>query len=344
MQKSPASFSAKSKKQTSLPSCALVATSLLLLCACEGIQSSLMPRGPQARVIADISWIMFFGAAAILLLVMCLALYAIYRDPGKRLNPSSNKLIIAGGVLLPVVTLSALLAYTVYAMGTLRAQPEASSATRIEVVGNRWWWDVHYLNADGSKISTANEIRIPAGEPVMVMLKTRDVIHSFWVPNLAGKIDLIPGRTNHITLLADAPGMFRGQCAEFCGEQHARMAFHVIAEPPQTFAAWLQQQGNQAVEASGTEIKQGRDAFIQHNCASCHTVRGVGVADKYGPDLTHFGSRRFLAAGTLENNRANLIEFIAHSQRLKPGNRMPDFSHLEAGTLDALAAYLESLE
>ncbi len=332
-----------SKKQTSAVRAVVALMPISLLCGCEGIQSALAPRGPHAQVIADISWVMFAGATAILLLVMVLALYAVFRKTDQRRAPSANALIIAGGIALPVITLSSLLIYTVHAMGELRAQP-ATGIPQIEVIGNRWWWDVHYRAADGRTVASANEIRIPAGQPVAIALRTNDVIHSFWVPNLAGKLDLIPGRTNRITVQANAPGTFRGQCAEYCGAQHARMAFIVIAEPPQQHAAWLQRQLTSAPAATDAVQLRGRKAFIANDCARCHTVRGVATATERGPDLTHVGSRRFIAAGTLDNNHDNLVAFIARSQSIKPRNGMPSFGHLPQDDLHAIATYLQSLE
>lgn len=314
----------------------------LLLCACAGHQSALDPQGPAARSIANISWVMFIGAAAILLLVMVLALLAVFRRHDDARSGGDLRFIVGGGVVFPVVTLTLLLVYGVYQMGDLRAEPPADPV-RIEVVGNRWWWDVHYLDENGGRlVSTANEIRIPAGTPVSVFLRTEDVIHSFWVPNLAGKIDLIPGRRNHVRLQADAPGVFRGQCAEFCGAQHARMAFHVIAESPADFENWLTAQRRPATVPASETVARGREIFVVR-CMECHTVRGVGKAGRPGPDLTHFGSRRTIGAGTLENNRDNLLRWIAHSQAIKPANGMPDFAHLERQELEALVTWLEGL-
>jgi cytochrome c oxidase subunit 2 len=342
MWKTPNHAFSMCKKQTSHALCVPVT---LFLAGCEGIQSTLSPHGPAAQAISNISWVMFIGAALILLLVMTLALYAVYRAPDKRRPISGNMLIAAGGVAFPVITLSALLIYGVIEMRYLRAESD-DAPVDIDVVGNQWWWDVHYRNGDGSQvITTANEIHIPAGVPVKIAVRTRDVIHSFWVPNLAGKIDLIPGRTNHVVLQADQPGIFRGQCAEFCGAQHARMAFIVVAEPADAYQAWLANQRQPAAAPSNDTVLRGRDAFMASGCMNCHTVRGVGTKKEgFGPDLTHVGSRRFLGAATLENNRGNLIEFIARSQTVKPGNRMPSFPDLDEETLDAIATYLESLK
>lgn len=343
MKKRRALIKPESKKQTSHIHNAILPVSLALLCGCEGIQSALAPKGPQAKVIADISWIMFAGATFILLLVMALALYAIFRKAGTDHTTSSNVLIIGGGVIFPVVTLTALVFYTFYAMDTLRAEP-AASEIRIEVIGNRWWWDVHYRAPDGSVVSSANEIHIPAGQNVELLLRTKDVIHSFWVPNLAGKLDLIPGRTNRIIVHADTPGLFRGQCAEFCGAQHAHMAFLVRALPPEEYAAWLVKLRAIPPKPTDGTLLQGREAFVNYDCIRCHTVRGVSPAYERGPDLTHIGSRQYIAAGMLPNTRGNLMSFIAQSQLLKPANRMPSYSNMPQEDLRAIAAYLESLK
>lgn len=331
---------ASSKKRTSRYRYALVAA-VFFLSGCRGIQSTLDPQGPQADEIARIAWVMFWGAGFILLLVMALALATLFRAPSQRRPISASVFIIGGGVALPIITLTALLVYGVDSMRSLRAYHEPPA--QIEVVGNRWWWEVHYRNADGHIITSANEVRIPAGEPVKVLVRTNDVIHSFWVPNLAGKIDLIPGRTNHIVLHANAPGQFRGQCAEFCGAQHARMAFYVIAQAPEAHAAWLAQQQKPAATPADQQSLRGRDIFVAR-CAQCHTVRGVSDVGKRAPDLTHLASRQFIAAGTLNNNRGNLIAFVSRSQEIKPGNGMPSHSDLDDATLQALASYLESLK
>lgn len=312
-----------------------------LLCGCGGMQSALDPRGPEAQSVAAVGWAMFAGAAAILLLVMGLALYAVYGAPERRRRVRSRTFIVAGGVVFPVVTLSALLAYGVVSMRALRAAAPAHAAT-IEVIGHRWWWEVRYHDTGGGMTIGANEIRIPAGQPVNLLLRSRDVIHSFWVPQLAGKLDLVPGRSNRLVLQADQPGVFRGQCAEYCGAQHARMAFHVVAEAPPAHAAWLVRQRQPAAVPAAPQLLRGRDAFRSH-CAACHTVRGSTLARQPGPDLTHVAGRDFLAAGTLPNTRDNLLRYIAHSQEIKPGSGMPSHAHLGEEALHDIVAYLESL-
>lgn len=316
------------------------AAAAVLLCGCEGMQSALDPFGPHAAAIAGIWWAMFWGACAILLLVLGLALYAFVRSPQRRAKTRPNAIILAGGVLLPVVTLSALLAYGVQAMASLRTLTE--EAIEVEVVGNRWWWDIHYLGEDGEVVSSANELRIPAGRPVLVSLRSNDVIHSFWVPSLAGKMDLIPGRTNRLIIQADAPGVYRGQCAEFCGAQHARMALHVIAQPEDDFAVWFERQRAPAARPQDAAQLQGQAEFVQR-CATCHTVRGTSEARAAGPDLTHLAGREFIGAGTLANNRDNLLAFVARAQEIKPGSAMPSHEHLAPEALESIVLYLESL-
>lgn len=316
---------------------------LMLLTGCGGVQSSLAPKGPAAAEIAHISWIMFIGAALILLLVMVLALYAVYRAPDKRVPVGANKLIIAGGVAFPAITLTALLVYGVWSMGALRADPQPGLS--IDVTGNQWWWEVHYQReVPTAGFATANEIRIPVGVPVQLRLHSNDVIHSFWVPNLAGKMDVMPGRVNSLVIQADKEGVFRGQCAEFCGAQHARMAFFVIAQPRAEFDAWMAQQRAPAAAPTSDIARRGLEIFRNNRCMECHTVRGIdGIAidTRKGPDLTHIASRTHLAGGTLKNNRDNLKRIIADSQGVKPGSRMPSFPDLDADELEALAAYLE---
>lgn len=318
----------------------IAAAAAPLLGGCEGVQSALDPGGPHAAAIAGIWWAMFWVACAVLLLVTVLALYAFIRSPQRRERTRPDRIILAGGVALPVVTLTALLAYGVHAMASLRSLPE--DALEIEVVGNRWWWDVHYLGEDGEVVRTANEIRVPTGQAVLLSLRSNDVIHSFWVPSLAGKMDLIPGRTNRLIIQADRAGIYRGQCAEFCGEQHARMGLHVIAQRPADFAAWLDAQRAPAPRPKDEALLRGQAAFVQR-CATCHTVRGTSEARLPGPDLTHLAGREFIGAGTLHNNRENLLAFIARTQEVKPGSAMPSQGDLEPATLTSIVAWLESL-
>jgi cytochrome c oxidase subunit 2 len=239
------------------------------------------------------------------------------------------------GVALAVVTLQGLSALT----------PPGSSGVdelTVDVTGHQWWWEIHYPGAGHeASVTTANEIHIPAGRRVRVRLTSRDVIHSFWVPALHGKMDLIPGRTTEIALQADRPGIHRGQCAEYCGTQHARMALWVIVDSPGDFAAWLDRERRPAAEPQEERARRGRAVFLAQSCAGCHAVRGTNVGVG-GPDLTHVASRRTLAAGTLDNVPGNLAGWVADPQALKPGSLMPRVP-LDAGELHALVAYLGTL-
>lgn len=286
---------------------------------------------------------MFIGGGLILGLVIALTAYAIVAAPANRRWLTGSPFIIGLGIAFPTVTLTALL---VYGLVTTRELVAAGSpALRIEVIGERWWWRVNYLDARNNiRLASANEIRIPVGSPIEFVLKTRDVIHSFWVPNLAGKLDMIPGRANSYRFAADAAGVYRGQCAEYCGAQHTLMAFHVVAMEPGAFESWFAAQGAPAAEPSTALMAEGRSLFVASGCAACHAIRGTPAAGRIGPDLTHVGGRLSIAAGTYQMNVGHLAEWIASAQHLKPENIMPSFRHLETRQVQAIAAYLESLK
>ena len=255
---------------------------------------------------------------------------------------ASNSFIVGFGIVFPVVTLTALLAFSSIVSRALDAQ---EPKLRIEVIGEQYWWRVHYLGAGGATtVATANEIRIPVDTPVEFILKTQDVIHSFWVPNLAGKLDMIPGRVNSYTFAATAPGIYRGQCAEYCGAQHALMAFHVVATSEPEFNRWFARQAADAPEPATPFLARGRESFLAAGCGSCHTVRGTPANGRFGPDLTHVGSRLSIGAGTLPLNLGTLAGWTSSAQQLKPGNLMPSFGNLQGEQLRAIAAYMESLK
>jgi cytochrome c oxidase subunit 2 len=303
----------------------------------DGIQSTLDPHGPEAAGIADITWVLLAGSAAIFALVLALTALALLAP---RPWLAGKGLVVAGGIALPVAVLAALLVYTLMISPRLGAAPPADVVVAVE--GNQWWWRVDYLDASGQRdFTTANEIRIPVGATVEVRLATADVLHSFWVPALAGKLDLVPGRDHRLRLVADRAGKFRGQCAEYCGGPHGLMAIFVIAEPPEAFAAWRAAQREAQPEA-GSPHARGRDLFLSH-CASCHTVRGTRAAGTRGPDLTHFASRVSLGAGILPNDAATVEGWIARNQHFKPGNLMPEFRTFSGDELQALAGYLREL-
>lgn len=311
-----------------------------------GIQSAFDAKGRDAAQILEITWVLFIGGGLIFLVVMVLGLIALFGPPAMRASLGRHAWIIGGGIAFPVVVLSALLIYTFLAASSM-VQAQDPPAARIEVAGELWWWRVKYLDENGKTIlETANEIHIPAGRPVNLKLVSNNVIHSFWVPNLAGKMDLVPGHVNELVIQADQPGVFRGQCAEFCGAQHARMAFFVIAQTQEELDAWMAQQREPAAEPADAISRRGLAALRTNRCLECHAVRGVDEqisATGKGPDLTHVAGRSHLAGGTLENNRDNLTRIIADSQAVKPGNRMPSYPDLSAEDLEALVTYLEGL-
>lgn len=317
--------------------------SALLLAACAGQQSALDPAGRDSEQIARLFWWMSGGALVIWLAVLSLALASMRSSRSGREARRKRFLIIGGGALFPTVVLAALLLYGLSMMPPMLARaPEGS--LRIAVTGEQWWWRVHYLPPDGGEVPLANEIRLPVGEPVDFELSSPDVIHSFWIPALGGKMDMIPGRRTRLTLQATRTGRFRGVCAEYCGTSHALMAFSVVVMEKAAFEEWLDQQRNPAVDPADPIAAQGKELFLTYGCSACHTIRGTSADGLVGPDLTHAGSRLSLAAGVLPNERDSFRRFIAEPDRIKPGALMPHFRMIPPDHQTALAAYLKSLQ
>jgi cytochrome c oxidase subunit II len=315
-----------------------------LLGGCSGIQSALAPMGPDAARIWQLGALMTVGAAVVLLIV-CAATWIAIRGPEcARRRLAGSGAIMAGGIAFPVVTLTALLIYGVWVMRANIAPAAAAPQLRVEVSGEMWWWRVAYIDWRGNRIADANEIRIPVGREVEFTLTSPDVIHSFWVPNLSGKLDMIPGRTNTLRLKADQAGVYRGQCAEYCGGAHARMAFEVVAMPAEAFDAWFIASEHPAAEPADAAARRGQKLFLAAGCGTCHAVRGTPAAGAIGPDLSRVGSRRFIAAASLPTTPEHLAQFIENSQHLKPGNLMPPFRILQPGERDAIALYLAGLK
>lgn len=314
----------------------------LLLAGCNWSQSALVPRGSNAEAIDALTWSFLIGGALIFLLVLGFLSAAILLRRRHTAWMANNNFIFGFGIVFPVVTLTALLAFSSIVSRALNS-PEPK--LRIEVIGEQYWWRVNYLDAGGGiELATANEIRIPVGTPVEFILKTRDVIHSFWVPNLAGKLDMIPGRVNRYTFAATVPGVYRGQCAEYCGAQHALMAFYVVATSKQEFDGWFVQQTGNAPEPATPRLAKGQELFLKVGCGSCHVVRGTRADGQLGPDLTRVGSRLSIGAGTFPVNVGTLAGWTSSAQHLKPGNYMPSFGNLRGEELLAIAAYMESLK
>lgn len=325
-------------------------------------------QGSGAALIQEFSLVLYLGCAVIFLLVMGLLLKAVF---GRPVAVDARRWLLGGGLLFPGLTLGALLVYSLAvgatladmgSSGPLRFLLDCVSSTarsikasvaggaepplRIQIIARQWWWEVRYVHPQRITewVVLANELHLPAGRPAEITLHAPDVIHSFWVPSLAGKVDMIPGRANRLTVRAEEVGVYRGQCAEYCGGQHALMALYVEVRPPVEFAQWLAGQARPAALPEDPLLRAGHDAFQRAGCATCHVVRGTGAAGTGGPDLTHVGSRRSLGAGVLRNHVGTLAGWVADSQGIKRGNLMPPTRNLRGEELRAVAAWLESLK
>jgi cytochrome c oxidase subunit 2 len=327
----------------------------------KAAQSVLDPSGAQSSSIAQLWWLMFAVAVVVFVIVMTMVMAALIRAVRRRrrdeaevsvvglrpatAGPGQTKTltrVVSAAVAVTVLVLFGLLVASVWTGRTV-ASLRASSAVTIAVTGHQWWWEVQYEDPTASRqVTTANELHIPVQRPVVLKVTSRDVIHSFWVPNLQGKRDLIPGYTTAIWIEADRTGVFRGQCAEFCGIQHAHMAFDVVAQSEPDFSRWLEGQRRPAEEPRSVEERRGRDVFMAARCAGCHRIRGTAAEGQVAPDLTHISARSSLGAGTLPNSRGHLAGWISNSQAIKPGNQTPP-NLLAADDLLALTSYMESL-
>ncbi|HBJ83739.1 MAG TPA: cytochrome c oxidase subunit II [Verrucomicrobiales bacterium] len=315
----------------------------LALIGGSGVQSSLDPAGREAERIAALFWWMTGGTVVIWLSMVALAFYAIHARPEAHTEKRARLFIIGGGALVPTVVLGGLLTYGLSMLPDLIAKAPDGSL-RIAVTGEQWWWRVRYVLPEGGEVVTANEIRLPVGEPVQFDLDSPDVIHSFWIPTIGGKMDMIPGRQTRLVLHPTRTGTFRGVCAEYCGASHTYMAFYAVVMEKADFKRWLEEQRQPAAEPVDPLTKQGREHFLANGCSACHTVRGIGADGLVGPDLTHLGSRLSLGAGFLPNDLETLTRWIARTNEVKPGVHMPHFRMLPADELHALAAYLASLK
>jgi cytochrome c oxidase subunit II len=325
----------------------LAASAATVLSACSGVQSALDPAGPQAGLIARETSYLVALCGTVFTIVTSVLLYGLLhrRRRSAGVDPAVEVTLArwVGGAI--AVTVVILLVNLVIDLRTGRALASLSApgALTIKVTGHQWWWEVEYEHADPSRrVTTANEIHIPAGRPVLFQLQSNDVIHSFWVPSLHGKRDMIPGYATSLWLQADAPGVFRGACAEFCGHQHANMSLFVVASAPDEFDRWYEAQLRPAPAPADARARAGQQVFLSKSCIGCHTIRGTPAAGRVAPDLTHLAGRRSIAAGTLANERANLGHWVVDPHGVKPGVRMPA-NKLTADELEALLAYLEGL-
>lgn len=299
------------------------------------------PAGPYASSIAVLTWILLAMAAVVLGVVLFLLTAALFGRERLRRFIGSRKLIWTGGIALPVVVLSVLLIYGLSLTRSLSG-PIRGDEMRVRITGEMWWWRVAYL--DGQRrpvVHDANELHIPVGRRVVLELESADVVHSFWVPRLSGKLDMIPGRRNRMLIQADKPGVYGGQCAEYCGGPHALMGFVVVAHSPAEFERLMARRRRPSPAVAGAEAARGAELFESAGCGACHRIAGTRANGLAGPDLTYVGSRRTLGAGILPNNRGTLMGWIGNSQAIKPGNRMPPYTVLSGDDLRALAVYLE---
>ncbi|HXU99844.1 MAG TPA: cytochrome c oxidase subunit II [Caulobacteraceae bacterium] len=311
----------------------------------------LVGHGARAYPVTALTWGLLAISVAVVVLIAILLLWGIVARRSKGpFGPTERDTLgsaegglswIVGGVAVSSVALVASLIWTVIVVAEVA--PPRNPALTISVTGNQWWWDVRYVNADPTQVfRTANEIHIPTGAPIRILLTSNDVIHNFWVPQLTGKTQTIPGRTNQTWLEADRPGRYRGQCTQFCGLQHAHMALYVVAQPPAQFEAWRKAQIEAAPAPTTSEAIEGAAIFLV-KCAACHQVRGTDAGGQVAPDLTHLMSRETIAAGLEPNTPAGLSGWISNPQGLKPGTRMPTL-YLSGAELTSVTDYLETLK
>jgi cytochrome c oxidase subunit II len=317
-------------------------------------QNALLPSGVQAGHIYDLWLIMLWTCTVVFIAIVAAFGLALWRAPkASETTPPNIEVIRAPeprltravviGATLSIIGLLGLLVASVMTDRALANLPLKDGVV-IQVAGQQWWWQATYYPDDPTRaFDTANELHIPVGRPVLLKLESPDVIHSFWVPNLTGKKDLIPGHTLMLQLRADKPGIYRGQCAEFCGYQHAKMGFLVIAEEAEQYEQWAQAQREPAKQPTADLQKRGQQVFLTSPCVMCHAVQGTSANAKTAPDLTHLASRQTIAAGVLPNTKGHLAGWIVNPQQIKPGTNMPAIT-LPPADLQALLAYLETLQ
>lgn len=324
-----------------MPRALTISITALCLSACRENHSALIPHGPVAGQIATLTWFLLAVVAAVAVIVGVTLWLALRGSNRSRKWIADPRAVMAGGVIFPAIVLSVLLAYGLHVTSGLSAV-EAKNPIRIDVTGEQWWWRVRYRSG-GQPIESANEVRIPVGQDIVFQLASADVIHSFWIPSLAGKIDMIPGRTTTLRLAADRAGIYRGICAEYCGGAHAFMALDVIAMAKDDYEAWLR---NAAIARtpSTESSRRGAELFARSGCGGCHAIGGTAANGTIGPDLTTLASRRWVAAGLLPMSEDSLARFIADGQHLKPGNKMPPFRIFSGDELRALTSFLGELK
>lgn len=332
---------------------------VLMLSGCQYAQSIWNTHGPAAKSIGALSWVMTILFLALTLIMWVFYAIAFYRRRGtlaehEPIDAEGGQLwVVIGGLAVPIVVLTALFVaglslmsnWPIFGASKLsNSQKAESMKPEILIIGHQWWWEIHYLNDNPSKgFITADELHLPAGRPVSVEVETADVMHSFWIPALNGKIDMIPSQPNFIRMMASQPGIYKGQCAEFCGDEHARMRLLAVVQEPSAYKAWLAAQLQPGAQPTTPEAKEGEQIFVAGPCSMCHTVRGTTAGGRVAPDLTHMGSRMMIAANAFPNNDAYLEAWITHAQSLKPDVLMPDLPDFSGEQLSDLVAYLRQL-
>jgi len=343
--------------------CGASGAMLAVMAACDHAASTLAQDGSPGTSITQLGWFLLITAGVVVLIIAVLVPFAALKrhDAPATLaangadvqavdrprEAGENRWLTTFAILIPAVILTVSFGFTVETIDAVGYPAHRTPASTIIVTGHQWWWEVSYGDSTGQGFITANEIHIPVGQPVRVKLQTADVIHSFWVPQLTGKMDVIPGQNNETWIEARRAGTFDGPCGEFCGAQHAHMRLRVIAETPEQYASWYAAQQHPAPapidSASDVRMGQGFRTFTTAGCATCHTIRGTSAGGGVGPDLTHVGSRQMLAAGAVPNTAGGLEAWIADPQGIKPGSDMPRMA-VPPQDMPALVAYLESLK
>ncbi|HEX5385746.1 MAG TPA: cytochrome c oxidase subunit II [Gemmatimonadales bacterium] len=330
---------------------AAIGTAAFAVTGCAAAPSVFDTHGTIANRVAPLGWYLIIMSLVVMGVIIVLVLMALFRGRPPRdtetielAEPRSGLgWILWGGIIIPAIVLAFSFVFSLVTLSAT-ARPPVRPGLTVAITGHRWWWEVKYLDPDGKPvIITANEIHVPVGRPVRVELTSDNVIHSFWVPELAGKTDVIPGQQNVAWLEATTPGRFHGQCAEYCGLQHAHMQLVVEADPPAEFDHWMAGQRQPAAEPTTSLDSLGQRTFVGQACSLCHTIQGTAAHGRVGPDLTHLASRQTIAAGTLPNTRGNLAGWISNTQTIKPGNLMPTM-YLHPAELQSIVAYLETLK